>query len=103
KAYAVTAAMRTPSAPEIPTTDEAGLPGFHSATWYGLWAPKGTPREIVASLNRAVLAALADPTVSKRLADLGLDMPPASLRTPEAFGAFHRAEIAKWWPLIAAA
>ena len=103
KAYAVTSKTRTASAPDIPTTDEAGLPGFHSATWYGLWAPKGTPKDIVVRLNRAVVDALADPALRKRYNDQGLDMPPADQLTPEALGAFHRAEIDKWWPLIKAA
>jgi len=100
KSYAITSKTRTASLPDIPTTDEAGLPGFHSANWYGLWAPKGTPKDIVARLNGAVVEALADATVVKQLADQGLDMPPADQRTPEALAAFHRSEIEKWWPLI---
>lgn len=103
KAYAVTSKTRTASAPDIPTTDEAGLPGFHSATWYGLWVPKGTPRDIVARLNRAAGVALADPSLRQRYGNQGLDMPPADQLTPEALGAFHKAEIEKWWPLIKAA
>jgi tripartite-type tricarboxylate transporter receptor subunit TctC len=103
KAYAVTSKTRTASVPDVPTTDEAGLPGFHSATWYGLWAPKGTPKDIVARLNRAAVEALADPAISKRYNAQGLDMPPADQRTPEALGAFHKSEIEKWWPLIKAA
>jgi tripartite-type tricarboxylate transporter receptor subunit TctC len=103
KAYAVTSKTRTASVPHIPTTDEAGLPSFHSATWYGLWAPKGTPKDVVVRLNRAVVDALADPALRKRYNDQGLDMPPADQLTPEALGAFHRAEIDKWWPLIKAA
>jgi tripartite-type tricarboxylate transporter receptor subunit TctC len=100
KSYAITSKTRTVSAPDIPTTDEAGLPGFHSANWYGLWAPKGTAKEIVARINRAVVESLADPEVSKRLIAQGLDMPPADQQTPEALSAFHKAEIEKWWPLI---
>jgi tripartite-type tricarboxylate transporter receptor subunit TctC len=103
KAYAVTAKTRTASAPEISTTDEAGLPGFHSATWYGLWVPKGTPGDAIARLNRAAVEALADPALRKRLIGQGLDMPPADQQTPEALGAFHKAEIEKWWPLVKAA
>jgi tripartite-type tricarboxylate transporter receptor subunit TctC len=103
KSLAVTSSTRTQSAPEVPTTDEAGLPGFHSATWYGLWAPKGTPKEMVATLNRAALEALADPAVAKRYAEQGLDMPPRDRQSPEAFAAYHMAEIDKWWPIIKAA
>ena len=100
KVFAVTSKTRTVSAPEVPTTDEGGLPGFHSANWYGLWAPKGTPKEIVVRINRAVVDALADPALVKQLSGQGLDMPPADRRTPEALGAFHKAEIEKWWPIL---
>lgn len=100
KVFAVTSKTRTVSAPEVPTTDEGGLPGFHSANWYGLWAPKGTPKEIVVRVNRAVVEALADPALVKRLSGQGLDMPPADQRTPEALAAFHRGEIEKWWPVL---
>jgi tripartite-type tricarboxylate transporter receptor subunit TctC len=103
KAYAVTSKERSPSVPDIPSTDEAGLPGFHSTTWYGLWAPKGTPRDIIVRLNTAVTQALNDAALIKRLNEQGLDMPPRDQATPEAFGAFHRAEIEKWWALIKAA
>ncbi len=103
KAYAVTSKTRLPSAPEIPTVDEAGLPGFYTTTWYGLWAPKGTPKDVVVKLNAAVVEALSDPAVSKRLVEQGLDMPPRDQLTPEALGAFHKAEIDKWWPIVKAA
>lgn len=103
KAYAVTSKTRLPSAPEIPTVDEAGLPGFYTTTWYGLWAPKGTPKDVVVKLNAAVVEALSDPAVSKRLIEQGLDMPPRDQLTPEALGAFHKAEIDKWWPIVKAA
>jgi tripartite-type tricarboxylate transporter receptor subunit TctC len=103
RAYAVTDNKRVESAPEIPTTDEAGLPGFHMTLWSGLWVPKGTPKEIVARLNQAAVAALNDSDVQKRLKDLGLQMTPADQLTPEALGALQRAEIAKWWPMIRAA
>jgi tripartite-type tricarboxylate transporter receptor subunit TctC len=103
KAYAVTSKERSPSVPDIPSTDEAGLPGFHSTTWYGLWAPKGTPRDIIVRLNAAVTQALNDAALIKRLNEQGLDMPPRDQATPEALGAFHRAEIEKWWALIKAA
>ena len=103
KAYAVTAKARLPSAPEIPTVDEAGLPGFYTSTWYGLWAPRGTPRPVIAKLNAAVVEALADPVVQKRLGDQGLEFPPPEQQTPEALGAHHKAEIEKWWPIVKAA
>jgi tripartite-type tricarboxylate transporter receptor subunit TctC len=103
KVYAVTSPARTVSAPEIPTTDEGGLPGFHSANWYGLWAPKGTPKDIVVRVNQAVVEALADPDVAKQLTGQGLDLPPADQRTPEALAAFHKSEIEKWWPILKAA
>jgi len=100
RAYAVTADKRVDSAPEIPTTDEAGLPGFHMTLWSGFWVPKDTPKDIVAKLNAAAVEALGDPGVQKKLGDLGLDMPPKDQLTPEALGAWQKAEIAKWWPMI---
>jgi len=103
RAYAVTADKRVDSAPEIPTTDEAGLPGFHMTLWSGFWVPKDTPKDIVAKLNAAAVEALGDPGVQKKLGDLGLDMPPKDQLTPEALGAWQKAEIAKWWPMIRAA
>jgi tripartite-type tricarboxylate transporter receptor subunit TctC len=103
KAYAITAKARSAAAPEIPTVDEAGLAGFHMSIWYGTWVPRGTPREAVARLNGAITSALADATVRQRLADLGLEIVPPAQRTPEALGAYHRAEIEKWWPIIKAA
>ncbi len=103
RAYAVTAAARSPSAPDIPTFDEAGVPGLHVLIWYGLWAPRGTPRDIVARLNAAVREALADPGVRQRLSDIGQVIPPREQQTPEALAAHHKAEIDKWWPLVKAA
>jgi len=103
RAYAITAEKRVDSAPEIPTTDEAGLPGFHMTLWSGFWVPKHTPKDIVAKLNAAAVEALGDPGVQKKLGDLGLDMPPKDQLTPEALGAWQKAEIAKWWPMIRAA
>jgi tripartite-type tricarboxylate transporter receptor subunit TctC len=100
KAYAVTAKTRLASAPDIPTVDEAGLPGFYVAVWVGLWAPKGTPKDIITKLNSAVVRALADPTVQRRFADLGQQVPARALQTSEGFGAFHKAEVDKWWPII---
>ena len=103
KAYAVTAKKRLAAAPDIPTVDEAGLPGFHISIWYAIWAPKGTPKDIIAKLNAAVVDALADPAVRQRLADLGLEIFPREQQTPERLRAFHKAEIEKWWPIIKAA
>jgi tripartite-type tricarboxylate transporter receptor subunit TctC len=103
KAYAVTSKTRLAAAPEIPTVDEAGLPGFHISNWRGLWAPKGTPKDVIAKLNDAVVRALADPAVRKRLADLGQEIPPREQQTPEALAAYQKADIEKWWPVIKAA
>jgi tripartite-type tricarboxylate transporter receptor subunit TctC len=103
RAYAITDSKRVESASDIPTVDEAGLPGFHMTLWSGLWVPKDTPKEIVAKLNAAAVDALNDPTVRKQLENLGLQMPPKDKLTPEALGAWQKAEIAKWWPMIKAA
>ncbi len=103
RAYAVTDDKRVDQAPDIPTTDEAGLPGFHMTLWSGLWVPKGTPNEIVTKLNAAAVDALNDPAVRKQLENLGLQMPPSDQMTPDALGAWQKAEIAKWWPMIKAA
>jgi tripartite-type tricarboxylate transporter receptor subunit TctC len=103
RAYAVTAKKRLVSAPDIPTVDEAGLPDFYIAVWHGLWAPKGTPKEVIGKLTAAVREALADPAVQKRLVELGQDIPPPEQQSPEALAAYHKAEIDKWWPIIKAA
>jgi tripartite-type tricarboxylate transporter receptor subunit TctC len=103
RAYAVLAGSRLAMAPEIPTVDEAGLPGFHVSTWYGLWAPKGTPRDVVLKLNAAAGEALADPPVREKLTAMGFAIPPREQQTPEAFAAHHKAEIAKWSAIIKAA
>jgi tripartite-type tricarboxylate transporter receptor subunit TctC len=100
RAYAITADKRVDSAPEIPTTDEAGLPGFHMTLWSGFWVPKDTPKDIITRLNSAAVEALGDPGVQKKLGDLGLDMPPKDQLTPAALGVWQKAEIAKWWPMI---
>jgi tripartite-type tricarboxylate transporter receptor subunit TctC len=103
RGYAVTDTKRAESASEIPTADEAGLPGFHMTLWSGLWVPKGTPKEIVAKLNAAAVDALNDAAVRKQLENLGLQMPPKDKQSPQALGEWQKAEIAKWWPMIKAA
>ena len=103
RAYAITDRKRLAVAPDIPTVDEAGLPGFYMTLWNGLWVPKGTPKGAITKLNGAVVEALADPAVKKRLVDLGLEIPERDQLTPEALGAWHKAEAAKWWPIIKAA
>jgi tripartite-type tricarboxylate transporter receptor subunit TctC len=103
KAFAITAKNRLVVAPDIPTAEEQGLPNFYLSFWHGLWAPKGTKTEVVAKLNRAVVDALAAPSVRSRLVDLGQEIFPREQQTPEALAAFHKAEIEKWWPIIKAA
>ena len=103
KAFANLSASRSFAVPGIPTADEGGVPGLHVAGWFGFFAPKGTPKEPIARLNAAMVQALADPAVRSRLADLGLDIAPSELQTPEGLAAFHKAEIEKWWPIIKAA
>jgi tripartite-type tricarboxylate transporter receptor subunit TctC len=103
RAYAVTAKTRLASAPDIPTADEAGVPGLYADIWNGFWVPKGTPGEIVAKLNAAAMDALADPAVRTRLADLGLEIPPRDRQTPQALAAQQKTDAEKWWPIIKAA
>jgi tripartite-type tricarboxylate transporter receptor subunit TctC len=100
RAIAVPAKTRMTSLPDVPTTDEAGLPGFYASIWFGLWAPKGTPKDVVAKLNAATVTALADPNVKDRLAKLGQTVSSRDMQTPEALGKFQKAEAAKWWPVI---
>ena len=102
-AYAVTANARLPAAPDIPTIDEAGAPGIYISTWSGLWVPKGTPKSVVGKLTSAAMDALADQAVRHRLEDLGQLIPPREQQTAEALGAYHKAEIEKWWPIIKSA
>jgi tripartite-type tricarboxylate transporter receptor subunit TctC len=100
RAYAVTAKARLPSAPNLPTVDEAGLPGLYVSTWTALFAPKGTDNAIIDTLNKAARTALANPAVQKRLADVGQDVYPSQMQTPTALADFQREEIKKWWPII---
>ncbi|MFL5067327.1 MAG: Bug family tripartite tricarboxylate transporter substrate binding protein, partial [Xanthobacteraceae bacterium] len=91
---------RSSAVPDIPTSDEAGVPGLYISGWFGFFAPKGTPKDVIAKINAAMVAALADPAVRKRYADLGLDVASREQQTPEGLAAFHKAEIEKWWPII---
>jgi len=103
KVYAVMAKNRLPAASEIPTVDEAGLPGIYLTPWHAIWAPKGTPNDIISKLNAAVVEALANPVVRQSITDQGMEIPPREQQTPEALRTFHEAEIEKWWPIIKAA
>jgi tripartite-type tricarboxylate transporter receptor subunit TctC len=103
KVYAVTAPNHLLTVPDIPTVDEAGLPGFYISAWHAFFVPKGTPTSVIDKLNSAVVDALADPAVRRRLTDLGQEIYPREQQTPEALGAFHKAEIEKWWPILEAA
>ena len=103
KGYAVTASTRAAVAPDIPTVDEAGLPGLHISPWHSLWLPKGTPPAVIAKLNAAAIDALADAAVRKRLGDVGQDIVPREQQTPEALAAYYKSETDKWWPIIKAA
>jgi tripartite-type tricarboxylate transporter receptor subunit TctC len=103
KAYAITAGVRLPAAPNIPTVDEAGAPGVYISTWSGLWVPKSTPKGVIQTLTNAAMEALADKDVRHRLEDLGQVIPPSERQTAEALGAYQKAEIEKWWPIIKSA
>jgi tripartite-type tricarboxylate transporter receptor subunit TctC len=100
KPYAVTARTRMPLAPDVPTTDEAGLPGFYLSYWHGLWAPKGTPPDVIAKLNAAVRVSLADPTVQERFKKVGQEIWPIEYQTPDALAKKQKAELDKWMPVI---
>ena len=102
KPYAITGRARLPSSPDIPTADEAGLPGFFASLWYGLWVPKGTPKDIIAKLNATMVQALADPSVKQRFEELGIEITPLAQQSPEALRAFQKAETERWWPIIKA-
>jgi len=103
RAYFVSAKTRQAAAPEIPTADEAGLPGLHTSVWHGVWTPKGVPRDIIMKLNAGIVETLADTSIRQRFADLGQDIPPRAEQTPQALAAFHKSEIDKWYPLIRSA
>jgi len=94
---------RSPVVPGVPTSDESGIPKLYASGWFGLFAPKGTPKEIIARINSAMVQALADPSVKARFSDLGLDVASREQQTPEGLAAFHKGEIDKWWPIIKAA
>ena len=102
KPFAITGRMRLPSSPNIPTADEAGLPGFFASLWYGLWVPKGTPKEIIAKLNATVSQILADPQVKQRFDELGIQITPINQQSPEALRDFQKAEAERWWPIMRA-
>jgi len=103
KAIANLSPQRSSTMPDIPTSDEGGVPGLYMSGWFGFFAPKGTPKDIVGKLNGAMVQALADPAVRGRFADLGLDVASREQQTPEGLAPFHNAEIEKWWPIIKAA
>ena len=103
KAYAVASPKRLATAPNIPTADEAGIPGFYMTVWHGLWAPKGTPKEIIAKLSSAAQQAMDNPQAKERFASLGQDVPPREQQNSAALAAFHKSEIEKWGPIVKSA
>jgi tripartite-type tricarboxylate transporter receptor subunit TctC len=103
KAYVVMSKTRWAATPDTPTIDEAGVPGLHASFWHGLWAPKSTPKDVLATLHAAVVETLADPSVRRRFADVGQEIWPRDKQTPQALAAQQQAEIDKWWPIIKAA
>jgi len=103
KALANLSPARSASMSDIPTSDETGVPGLYMSGWFGFWAPKGTPKDIIAKLNAATVEALADPAIQKRFTELGLDVAPRAQQTPEGLAAFQKTEIDKWWPIIKSA
>jgi tripartite-type tricarboxylate transporter receptor subunit TctC len=103
KAIANLATGRSPAIPDIATSEESGVRGIAMPGWFGLFAPKGTPKEITTKLNDAMVQALAEPAVRARLAELGMDVASREQQTPGGLAAFHKAEIEKWWPIVRAA
>src|ERR1700719_2957339 len=103
KPFAITGHARLASSPDIPTADEAGLPGFFASLWYGLWVPKGTPKDIIAKLNATMTQVLFDPLVRQRFAELGIEITPIDQQSPEALRDLQKAESERWWPIIKAA
>ena len=103
RAIANLSPQRSASMPDIPTSGEGGVPGWYMSGWFGFFAPKGTPKDVIAKLNGALVEALADPAVKARFTELGLDVASREQQTPEGLAAFHKAEIEKWWPIIKAA
>jgi tripartite-type tricarboxylate transporter receptor subunit TctC len=101
--FAITGRTRLPSSPDIPTADEAALPGFFASLWYGLWVPKDTPKDVIARLNATMVQVLADPSVQRRFEELGIQPTPLARQSPEALRAFQKAESERWWPIIKAA
>src|SRR5262249_48201822 len=99
KPFALTATTRLSSQPKIPAADEAGMPGFFASLWYGLWLPKGTSKDMVATLNATMSRVLADPQVKQRFAELGIQLSPLDQQSPEALRAFQKAEAERWWPI----
>jgi tripartite-type tricarboxylate transporter receptor subunit TctC len=102
KPFAITGRTRLPSSPNILTADEAGLPGFFASLWYGLWVPKGTPKEVIAKLNATMSQILADPQVKQRFEELGIQITPINQQSPEALRDFQKAEAERWWPIMKA-
>ena len=100
KAIANLSPQRSASMPDIPTSDESGVPGLYMSGWFGFFAPKGTPKDVIATINSAMVQALADPAVRARFTELGLDVATREQQTPEGLAAFQKAEIDKWWPII---
>jgi tripartite-type tricarboxylate transporter receptor subunit TctC len=103
KAYAFMAKSRLEAAPAIPTVDEAGVAGAYFSTWLSMWAPKGTPKDVVARLRAAVAAALAGSAIKARFADMGFDVAPADQQTPDGLATLQKTEIDRWWPIVKAA
>jgi tripartite-type tricarboxylate transporter receptor subunit TctC len=103
KAIANLSPQRSAAIPDVPTSAEAGVPGFYMTGWFGFFAPKGTPRTAIRKLNAAMVKVLADPRTSTRFAELGIDVAPRSVQSPQGLAAFRKVEIEAWWPIIKAA